>query len=75
MDGMSGILVIIGQMKTMKRYVDKILVPFVCEQRNLESTHCALMIFDGFKGQNTPEFLAHHSLLCQPAFGYFASQS
>ena len=46
---------------TMKRYLQKILLPFINEQRKallLKSSHRALVIFDGFKGQNTPDFTA-----------------
>lgn len=42
----------------MMRYLDTIMIPFIVEQRKkllLISSH---RIFDGFKGQNTPEFLA-----------------
>ena len=45
---------------TMKRYLDSIMIPYISDQRNrllLTSSHRALVIFDGFKGQNTPEFL------------------
>ena len=46
---------------TMKRYLEKILIPFIEEQRTvlkLKSTHRALVLADGFKGQNTEEFIA-----------------
>ena len=46
---------------TMKRYLDTIMTPFVNEQRKklfLSSTHHALVIFDGFREQNTPDFFS-----------------
>ena len=46
---------------TMKRYLDTIMIPFVSEQRKklfLSSTHQGLVIFDGFRGQNAPDFLS-----------------
>ena len=52
----------------MKRFAKKILVPFMCDRRkrlHLESTHAALVVFDGFGGQNTPEFMkAFSHLMC-----------
>ena len=42
----------------MKRYVDKVIVPFLDEKRaalKLDKTHPALAIFDCFRGQTTPE--------------------
>ena len=47
--------------ETMKRYIEKIVVPFLEKTRKtlkLASNSPALAIFDGFKGQTTPEFLA-----------------
>ena len=44
----------------MKRYLDTIMIPYISDQRKkllLTSSHRALVIFDGFRGQNTPEFL------------------
>ena len=44
---------------TMVRYVEKVIVPFLDENRaemNLEKTHPALALFDCFRGQVTPEF-------------------
>ena len=46
---------------TMKRYLDTIMTPFVneqCKKLFLSSTHQALVIIDGFRGQNTPDFLS-----------------
>ena len=45
----------------MKRYLDTIMTPFVNEQRRklfLSSTHQVLVIFDGFREQNTPDFFS-----------------
>ena len=45
----------------MKRYLQKNLLPFInepCKALLLKSSHRALVIFDGFKGQNTPDFTA-----------------
>lgn len=45
---------------TMKRYLDTIMIPFISEQQSkllLTTSQHALVIFDGFKGQNTPDFL------------------
>lgn len=47
----------------MKRYVERIIVPFVTQKREalkLERTHPALALFDCFRGQTTPEI---HDLL------------
>ena len=44
----------------MKRYLDTIMIPYISDHRKkllLTLSHCALVIFDGFGGQNTPEFL------------------
>ena len=44
----------------IKRYVEKILVPFFVQGREacgLEETHPVLVIFDSFRGQNTPAFI------------------
>ena len=44
----------------MKRYIEKIIVPFVTHKRltlNLKATHPALAIFDCFRGQTTPAIL------------------
>ena len=52
--------------ETMKRYIDKIIVPFITQKREalkLEKTHPALAIFDCFRGQTTADFrslLEHH---------------
>ena len=46
---------------TMKRYLEKIVIPFVDQKRvslKLEQTHPALAIFDCFRGQTTPDILA-----------------
>jgi len=48
---------------SMKKYIKKIVVPFVTKKREalkLEATHPALALFDGFKGQTTEMI---HSLL------------
>lgn len=52
---------------TMKRYIEKIIVPFIDRKREtlkLEKTQPALAIFDGFRGQTTPDILSllekHH---------------
>ena len=40
----------------MKRYIEKIIVPFVNQKRKalkLEALYPAITIFDGFKGQTT----------------------
>ena len=45
----------------MKRYVEKIIVPFIDAKRaalHLEKSHPALAIYDCFRGQTTPEFLS-----------------
>ena len=42
--------------ETMKRYLETIMLPFITEQKKklaLKSSQCALVIFNGFKGQNT----------------------
>lgn len=47
--------------ETMKRYLHTVMVPYISAQRKellLPSSQHALVIFDGFRGQNTPEFLA-----------------
>ena len=55
--------------ETMKRYLFKVVVPFLDAKRkelNLVSSHPALAIFDCFKGQTTPEFLSlleEHNIL------------
>lgn len=46
---------------TTKRYIQKILLPFVDQQRvkmKLESSHSALVLFDCFRGQTTEEVKA-----------------
>lgn len=48
---------------SMKRYIKKVVIPFVIQKREalkLETTHPALALFDGFKGQTTEMI---HSLL------------
>ena len=56
--------------KPMETVAVKIFVPLVCEQRkclHLELTHTAFVIFDGFRGKNTPEFfslLDRHNSSC-----------
>ena len=45
----------------MKRYVEKIIVPYLDAMRaalQLSESHPALAIFDCFHGQTTPEFLS-----------------
>ena len=45
--------------ETMKRYLLKVIVPFINSKRNslkLSPTHPALAIFDCFRGQTTPDF-------------------
>ena len=47
----------------MKRYIKKVVIPFVTQKREalkLETTHPALALLDGFKGQTTEMI---HSLL------------
>ena len=47
--------------ETMKRYVEKIIVPFVTQKRKalkLEASYPAITIFDGFKGQTTNDIRA-----------------
>ena len=47
--------------ETMKRYVEKIIVPFLDAMKvalQLNKSHPALAIFDCFRGQTTPEFLS-----------------
>ena len=42
----------------MKRYIEKVIVPFIDHKREalkLEKTDPALAIFDGFRGQTTPD--------------------
>ena len=43
---------------TMKRYIEKIIVPFITKQRealHLDKSHPALALFNGFRGQTTAE--------------------
>ena len=45
--------------ETMKRYLDTVMLPFISAQKkkfSFSSSQRALVIFDGFKGQNTTEF-------------------
>lgn len=45
----------------MKRYIEKVIVPFVsCKRKELKlsETHSALAIYDSFKGQTTPAILS-----------------
>ena len=55
--------------ETMKRYVEKIIVPFLDEKRaalNLDMTYPALAIFACFRGQTTLEFyslLEKHNII------------
>ena len=61
--------------ETMKRFAEKILIPFICDQRmclHLESTHTALVVFDGFRGRNTPEFIKFFSHLMRIESGFNA---
>lgn len=47
--------------ETMKRYIEKIIVPFVTQKRKalkLEALYPAMAIFDGFKGQTTSDIRA-----------------
>ena len=47
---------------TMKRYIDRIIVPFVTQKRidlKLEPTRPAAAIFDNFRGQTTAGILSH----------------
>jgi len=40
----------------MKRYLEKIIIPFVCRKRKelgLQDNYPALAIYDGFRGQTT----------------------
>ena len=44
----------------MKRYIEKIIIPFVSQKRQslrLSISHPALAIFDGFRGQTTNTIL------------------
>ena len=46
---------------TMKRYIEKIIVPFVSCKRELlklDKDRPALAIFDSFKGQTTPDIIS-----------------
>jgi len=46
----------------MKRYIDKIIIPFVAQkgiQLKLVPTHPAAVIFDNFRGQTTTGILSH----------------
>ena len=53
----------------MKRYIEKIIVPFVSQKRealNLPTTQPALALFDCFRGQTTPDILSlleEHSII------------
>ena len=53
----------------MKRYIDKIIVPFITKKREalkLGKSHPALAIFDGFRGQTTPvikSLLQRHNII------------
>ena len=52
---------------TMKRYIEKIIVPFVTKKRevmNLEKSHPALALFDGFRGQTTMEIMHRLVIVC-----------
>ena len=47
--------------ETMKRYIEKIILPFVSKKRKtlkLEASYPAMTIFDGFKGQTTNDICA-----------------
>ena len=47
--------------ETMKRYIEKIIVPFISQKRqslDLPTSQPALAIFDCFRGQTTPEILS-----------------
>ena len=47
--------------KTMKRCIEKIVVPFISQKREalkLEKTHSALALFDCFRGQTTADIIA-----------------
>ena len=47
--------------ETMKRYIEKIILPFVSKKRKtlkLEASYPAMTIFDGFKGQTTNDIRA-----------------
>ncbi len=49
--------------ETMKRYISNVIVPYVNSKRsdlNLSNTHPALVLFDVFRGQTTPDI---HKLL------------
>ena len=46
---------------TMKRYIENIIVPFICRKREslkLQNDHPALALFDSFRGQTTPAILS-----------------
>ena len=55
--------------ETMKRYIEKIIIPFVSNRRaelQLTESHSALAIFDSFKGQTTPDIyslLQRHNII------------
>ena len=45
----------------MKRYIEKMIVPFISEKRKhlgLPASQPALTIFDRFRGQTTPDILS-----------------
>ena len=47
--------------ETMRRYIEKIILPFVSKKRKtlkLEASYPAMIIFDGFKGQTTNDIRA-----------------
>lgn len=47
--------------ETMKRYIEKIIVPFIVQKKqslNLPTSQPALAIFDCFRGQTTPNILS-----------------
>ena len=54
---------------SIKRYIKKVVIPFVTQKREalkLETTHPALALFDGFKGQTTEmihSFLAANNIV------------
>ena len=54
---------------TMKRYIKKIIIPYVSEKRKelgLQDNHPALAIYDGFRGQTTEaisSLLSAHNIL------------
>ena len=60
----------------MKRYVEKIIVPFLDEKRaalNVNKTHLALAIFDCFRRQTTPELLTFSPCSCNDAHVFLFS--